>query len=605
LCARPWLWGWVLVALTVVSYAPALDGGFVFDDVMYVTGDGRMETLSGLGGIWTEVGGPDYRHQYYPLTSSAFWVQSRLWGDRAVGYHLVNVLLHALNAVLLWRLLRRLGLPAAGIAAAVFAVHPVHVQSVAWISELKNVLSTAFFLSSMLLLVRYLGLVASRTSAGWLTYGLGLALFVCALLSKTATCLLPVALVLVVWWKRGRIDRRSLLAVGPLVAVGAAFVLMTVYLEAHHGGARGEGFSQTGLERVLIAGRALWFYAGKLMWPAELVFIYPRWSIDATVWWQYLYPLSAVGVFVVLWGLRERVGRGPVAAVVFVAAALVPISLVNVAFTRLSYVSDHWAYWASMGLIALVVGVAAGQERLAALWSQRRWAGVLASVLLLGLLSGLTWRRAQVYESSMTLWTDTVERNPRAWAAHNNLGIAATGQGRFDDAIGHYSCALALRPDYAEAHNNLGDALHASGRLAEAIAHYRRALGIDADYATAHYNLANALRQAGDPQGAIRQYREALRIDRRYAKAHNNLGTVLLARDRLDTAVAHFHHAIQADPEHAGAHYNLGIARYRQGRAAEAARHFIAALEVDPSFAAARANLDAIAQGATREAPGP
>ena len=272
--AHPWLCALALVALTLLSYAPALDGGFVFDDSMYVTGDGRLETVSGLGEIWTEVGGPDYRHQYYPLTSSAFWVQYQWWGDRPVGYHLVNVLLHALNAVLLWRLLRRLGLPAAWLAAAVFAVHPVHVQSVAWISELKNVLSTAFFLSSMHLFVRYLGLVASRSPAGWVTYGLGVALFVCALLSKTATCLLPAALLLVVWWKRGRVDRRSLLAVAPLVVLGAAFVLMTVYLESHYR-AHGAAYAHSGLERLLIAGRALWFYAAKLAWPAKLALIYP------------------------------------------------------------------------------------------------------------------------------------------------------------------------------------------------------------------------------------------------------------------------------------------------------------------------------------------
>ncbi|MHC4081548.1 MAG: tetratricopeptide repeat protein, partial [Planctomycetota bacterium] len=414
----------------------------------------------------------------------------------------------------------------------------------------------------------------------------------------------PAALLLVVWWKRGRVDRRSLLAVAPLVVLGAAFVLMTVYLESHHGGARGEGFSQTGLERLLIAGRALWFYAAKLMWPGNLVFIYPRWTIDVTAWWQYLYPLAAVTVLVVLWGLQERVGRGAVAAAGFFVVALVPISLVNVAFTRLSYVADHWAYWASMGLIALVVGVAAGHEQLRALWT-RRWAGVLASVLLIGVLSGLTWRRAQVYESPLTMWTDTLERNPNAWAAHNNLGIAAAVRGRHDDAIGHYRQALALRPDYADAHNNLGDALQASGRLKEAIVHYRRALGIDADFSNAHYNLANALRQAGDPEAAIRHYRQALRINPRYAKAHNNLGTVLLAKGRIGEAVAHFHGAIQADPGYVGAHYNLGIARHRQGRSAEAARHFIAALDIDPSFASARANLAALAQGVTREAATP
>jgi tetratricopeptide (TPR) repeat protein len=605
LLARPWLCACALLALTFLSYAPALDGGFVFDDGMYLTEDARMESLGGLGRIWTEVGGPDYRHQYYPLTSSAFWLQSRLWGEQAIGYHLVNILLHAFNAVLLWRLLRCLGLPASWLAAAVFAVHPVHVQSVAWITELKNVLSTAFFLSSALLLVRYLGVSGVRLPGRWREWGVyagGVALFACALLSKTATSLLPVALLLVVWWKRGRIDRRSLLAIAPLLVMGMAFVLMTVYLESQHGGARGDSFSASWLERVLIAGRALWFYAGKLVWPAELVFIYPRWTIDATAWWQYLFPLAAGGVLVVLWGLQDRLGRGGLAALGFFAVALVPISLVNVAYTRLSYVSDHWAYWGSMGLIALVVGVLATHRPWRRVAWLPPWTGVVASVLVVGVLSGLTWRRTLVYESPVTLWRDTLARNPEAWAAHNNLGIAMVTEGRFDEAIGHYRAALALRHDYADAHSNLGDALQATGRLGEAIMHYRTALGFDADFAVAHYNLANALRQAGDPDAAIRQYRRVLQIDPRYANAHNNLGTVLLARDRLEAAIAHFHGAIQADPDHVGAHYNLGFARHRQGRVAEAARHYIAALEIDPAFSRARANLNAIAPQVMLEA---
>ncbi|MHC4708975.1 MAG: tetratricopeptide repeat protein [Planctomycetota bacterium] len=579
--ARPLLCALVLVALTVLAYAPALDGGFVFDDSVYLTEDGRMETLSGLADIWTEVGGPDYQHQYYPLTSSAFWVQYQLWGDRPAGYHLVNVLLHALNAVLLWRLLGRLSLPAAWLAAAVFAVHPVHVQSVAWISELKNVLSTAFFLSSILLFVRYLGLVASRSSPGWMTYAVGLALFVCALLSKTATCLLPVALLLVVWWKRGGVDRRSLMAVGPLAVLGAAFVVMTVYLESHHGGARGEVFSQTWLERVLIAGRALWFYAGKLAWPVDLVFIYPRWTIDVTAWGQYLFPLAAAAVLIALWGFQDRVGRGAFASVGFFVAALVPISLVNVAYTRLSFVSDHWAYWASMGMIALVVGAAAGHERMRAMWS-KWWVGMVAPVLILGVLSSLTWRRATVYESPMTLWSDTLARNPQAWAAHNNLGLALAEAGLWGPAMEHYGEALRLYPTSAKANYNMANALERQGCLEEAIAHYRRALGIDADYADAHYNLGNALRQAGDPDAAIRQYRLAVRVDPGFAMAHCNLGAALLNQGRHEEAIVHCQQALRLEPGLTGARHNLGLALAAQGRAKQAPDHARQAAAVGP-----------------------
>jgi Flp pilus assembly protein TadD len=506
-----------------------------------------------------------------------------------VGYHLVNVLLHALNAVLLWRLLRRLGLPAAWLAAAVFAVHPVHVQSVAWISELKNVLSTAFFLSSMLLLVRYLGLVASRSPAGWVTYGLGVALFVCALLSKTATCLLPAALLLVVWWKRGRVDRRSLLAVAPLVVLGAAFVLMTVYLESHYR-AHGAAYAHSGLERLLIAGRALWFYAAKLAWPAKLALIYPRWTIDVTAWWQYLYPLAAVVVVAALWGLRGRIGRGPLTAVAYFAVAVAPVAFVNVAFTRYSYVADHWAYWASMGLIALVVGVAAGHEQLRALWS-RQWVGVLASVLVIVVLSGLTWQRAAVFRSPTSLWQDTVNKNPGSRAARYSLGVALQNEGRIEDAIRQYQEALAIDPRDVLTHNNLGIALRLQGRLEEAIEHYETAIDIAPGFAKARTNLGDALQAQGRVKEAIRQYEAALRARPAFAGAHYNLGVALRSVGRIDDAIRHYETVLLLAPDAVDARVNLGEALQAQGRFDEAIRHYRRALELRPGFPPARNNL--------------
>lgn len=300
-CSRPTLPACLLLALVFLAYLPALDAGFVFDDGMYLTENARMGSAEGLRRIWTEVIGGSYQHQYYPLTSSAFWLQHQLWGERPLGYHLVNVLLHAANAVLLWRLLRRLGVPGSWLVAAIFGVHPLNVQSVAWISELKNVLSTLFLLFSALVFVDWLRLDQQHEQEpsavrrpdphllsgppgreptlplkGGGLYALGLGLFVCALLSKTATCLLPVGLALVVWWKRGGMRRREVLGLGPLVLVGASFVAMTVYLESSYAGASGEAFSQTFLERFLVAGRAVWFYAGKLLWPGSLAVIYPR-----------------------------------------------------------------------------------------------------------------------------------------------------------------------------------------------------------------------------------------------------------------------------------------------------------------------------------------
>ncbi|MHC4784660.1 MAG: tetratricopeptide repeat protein [Planctomycetota bacterium] len=580
----------LLVLMTWAAYLPALGGDFVFDDRLYLTEDGRMDSVGGLERIWTEVGGPDYRHQYYPLTSSAFWVQHQLWGDDPVGYHLVNILLHALNAILLWRLLRGLGLPAAWLAAAVFAVHPVHVQSVAWISELKNVLSMAFFLSSMHLFVRYLGAAGSGPGGRAAMYAGGLALFVCALLSKTATCLLPVALLLVVWWKRGRIDRRSLLAVAPLVAVGAAFVLMTAYLESHYR-AHGAAYAHSGLERALIAGRALWFYAGKLAWPSQLVLIYPRWTVDATAWWQYLYPGAAVAAVAALWGLRHRIGRGPLAAVAFFIVALAPLSFVNVAFTRYSYVADHWQYWASMGLIALGVAAAA---HVCDRWRQLaagRWAVGTAALLVIGTLSGLTWQRAAVFGGPTALWQDTVSKNPGSRAARYSLGVALQREGPTEDAIRQYGAALQIAPDDVLAHNNLGIALRTRGRLEEAIEHYETAIRIAPGFAKARTNLGDALQAQGRVEEAIRQYEAALRARPDFAGAHYNLAVALRSVGRIDEAIEHYETVLSLAPRAVDAHVNLGEALQAQGRFDEAIRHYSRALEISPDFPPAQNNL--------------
>ena len=585
----------LLLAITVVAYLPALEGGFVFDDGLYLTQDVRMESLAGLGEIWTQVGGPQYRHQYYPLTGTAFWLQHRLWGDNPFGYHFVNVLLHAANALLLWRLLWVLGIPGAWVAAAIFAVHPVNVQSVAWISELKNVLSTLFFLLSTLVFVRFLGVADARplpreTGHRWRLYGLGLALFVCALASKTATCLLPVALGFILFWKRDRISRRDLAALAPLVLLGLAFVGLTVFLESHHY-AHGEEFSQSFIERVLIAGRAVWFYAGKLLWPHPLSFIYPRWEVDAAVWWQYLYPLGVACVLGGLWVMRTRIGKAPLAAVAFFVVAVAPISFVNVAFTRMSYVADHWQYWASMGLITLAVAVASRGGAVLLGARTRRWALAGTATIVVAVGSGLTWQRGRDYESSATLMSDTIAKNPQAWQAYYNLGVALAAEGRFEEATARYHEALRLKPDYAAARVNLGTVLQAQGKLQEAIDHYFEALKFKPNYALAHYNLGGAFRSLGQLDEAIMHYQRVGELSGGSAATHNNLGEVLHAGGRLDEALAQYRLALEFDPDSALAHYNLAVSLRSRERLAEAIHHYRRALQAAPDAPEVHGNL--------------
>ena len=347
----------VLIAAVLAAYGPALRGGFVWDDPRYVTENPVLTEPSGLYRIWFDVGATV---QYYPLVFTSFWIESRLWGLQPLGYHLVNVLLHAANAVLVWRVLRRLSVPGAWLAAGIFALHPVHVESVAWITERKNVLSGLFYLTALLAYLRFAPPDGEGSARGrpWRFYALAVGLFACALLSKTVTCSLPAAIALLLWWRRGRIGRSDALALLPLFAVGAALALTTIWLEKHNVGAQGQAWELSVVQRCLIAGRALWFYAGKLVWPLPLIFTYPKWQIDAGQWWQYLFPAGAVALPLGLWVLRRRIGKGPLVAALCFAGTLLPaLGFVDVYPMRYSYVADHFQYLASIAPIALLVAV--------------------------------------------------------------------------------------------------------------------------------------------------------------------------------------------------------------------------------------------------------
>lgn len=620
--------------LVPVVYVPAMRGGFVWDDNDYVTENRTLRSLDGLGRIWSDIRATP---QYYPLVFTSFWLEYRLWDSRPAGYHVVNILFHATSAVLLWFVLRRLAVPGAWFAAAVFAVHPVHVESVAWITERKNVLSGVFYLAALLAYLRFVRLDSDPALAPRRrrSYAIALLLFACALLSKTVTASLPAALLLVLWWKRGRITRRDLFPLVPFFALGAVMGLLTAWVERHHVGAEGAEWALSAADRCLIAGRALWFYAAKLIWPARLTFIYPRWSIDSGVWWQYLYPITAVAVIGLLWGFRRRIGRGPLVAVLFFAVTLAPaLGFFDVYPMRYSFVADHFQYHASLGPIALAAAVIT--LRLKAAESKGGQAGAVtrrprssAVVFLipatcLAGLSVCTWRQAGIYRDLETLWTDTLAKNPSAWMAHYNLALIRDAQGRRDAAVAHYTEALRYQPAFAkahyslanalvgegkldeavapytdalraepawpEAHNNLALALAAQGRFEEAVAHYLEALRCKPAYAEAHNNLANVFAGQGRVDEAVRHYTEALRFEPGFAEAHNNLANVLAARGDLDGAIRHYAEALRIRPDYAEAHYNLGLAFHRQGRLDDAAAHYAEALRINPAYAEAHNN---------------
>ncbi len=574
----------LLVLLTLAAYLPALRNGFIWDDDAHVTGNLTLRTVTGLFSIWLR---PEALPQYYPLVHTTFWIEYHLWGLNPFGYHLVNVLFQALNALLLWRVLERLRLPGAWLVAAIFAVHPVQVETVAWITERKNLLAGAFYLSALLAYARFSPWETGPDSTPetrrcyWPAY----ALFVCALLSKTVTCTLPAAILLLVWWKRGRLGWRDARPLVPFFAAGALLGMTTVWIEKNRVGASGMEWSYTMADRVLIAGRALWFYATKLVWPRDLIFIYPRWAIAAGIWWQWLFPAAAAGVTLALWMWRTRLGRGPVAAVLFFAGTLAPaLGFVNVFPMRYSFVADHFQYLASIGLIALAV--AAGARVL-----RQRAMRIVAAGAVIAALGILSWQRCGAFHDEETLWRDTLAKNPGCWMACNNLGLVLERAGDVPDAYGWYGQALQIKPDYADAHINLGNLLSRAGRLAEAAGHYEEAMRIEPGNAKAPYDFGLALAQATKWPEAIAKYQEALRILPHYAAAHNNLANALSQTGNIPAAIDHYKEALRIDTDFAEAHNNLGFLLASQGRIREAIAHYREALRIDPDYAKACNNL--------------
>lgn len=537
--------GAVIVAAVLISYTPAYRAGFVWDDDHYVRDNLTLRTAAGLWTIWLE---PGATVQYYPLTFTTFWIEFHLWGLNPAGYHTLNIVLHAVNVLLVWWTFRRLSVPGAWLAAALFALHPVHVESVAWITERKNVLSAAFYLLSALSYFHYRPFERQQTPArgGRLLYALALAAFMLALLCKTAVCSLPAALLLVYWWKRKRLLWSDVRPLSVFFAVGIAMSIVTIWVE-HHGGARGEEWAFSLADRALIAGRAAWFYFAKLLWPVNLAYVYPRWELVSQTAWQYLYPLSAAAVIVALWASRKRIGYAPSAAALFFVGTHLPtLGFVNFYYMRYSFVADHFQYLPSLGIIAL----AAGGATLSARRMGRNYArgGSAAAALVLAVFAGLVWRQTLIYKDLETILRDTLARNPACWMALNNLGNHYSVSGRIAEAIELYKSSLQVRPGHYNALNNLAYAYTRIGEHAQAIEIYTRAVRRYPRDKFMQYELGAALRRVDRTAEARRAFAEAVRLDPQFVEARVNLATVLVEQGDAGAAVEELREAVRLRP---------------------------------------------------------
>jgi tetratricopeptide (TPR) repeat protein len=636
------LWVGVLLLLTMASYGPALRGAFLWDDDRHVTRNTSLRTLDGLRRIWLEPPldesrrNLDHPPQYYPLTHTTYWLEYQLFGPDEQGnlnstvFHVTNVLLHAAAATMLWFVFRRLRVPGAWLAAAVFALHPMNVESVAWITERKNVLSATFMFAAILAYLHFERIGNGAESDDDRPrqrrpeiYALALGLFLCAVLSKTVAVSMPAVMVLLLWWKRDRLRWSDLAPLAPFFVIGLAMAALTALIERTSVGASGPDWDLSLPQRIIIAGRALWFYAYKLLVPLELTFTYPRWQIDPTKLVQWIAPIAAAVTLIGLWLVRRRIGRGPVAAAFIFCGVLVPaLGFFNVYPMRYSFVADHFAYHASAAFIALVVGTVVTLLRplfaaeTAGTMNESPTPYVAAGAVLL-VLGLLTWRQSRIYGDEVTLWQDTVAKNPDAWMAHYNLGTALSETANVNESLGnpeaaaeqraeaisHFAKTVELRPQHDGARNNWGQTLNRQNKYDEALQKLREAVEQNPDNLEARVNIGQALTLSGKPAEALAAYREALAEceslippqPARCGLIQYLIGGVLQRQGDAAGALAAYAEAARTRPDDLRVRYDYGALLATEGKdardAAAAAEQFAQILRRNPNHIDARISL--------------
>jgi protein O-mannosyl-transferase len=589
----------LLVVGTILAYQPAWHGGFIWDDEWHVVDNKHLTDPDGLKRIWFSLEAP----QYYPLVFTSFRVERALWGLNPTGYHFVNLLLHSASALLLWRLLRQLRVPGAWLAAGVFALHPVCVESVAWITERKNTLSMVFFLLSLLW---YLRSNPQKSEAGvggptsyantsppaglsprsW--YWLSVLAFVLALLSKTAVAPLPVVFLLIAWWRRGRLEAQDLWRTAPFFLAVMILIPLTVLFE--HQAGSGVIRSDSFWSRLAGAGWGCWFYLSKALLPLNLMFVYPRWQINPAHALSYFPGLLVVLCFLLCWRYR----RGWVAACLFslgyYLVMLMPeLGFVNIFFMRYSLVSDHWQYHAIIGPIALA---AAGL-----MWAFGRWGSRgpfsrgAASAALLVALALLVRRQSAQYANAETLWREAAARNPDAWLAHDNVAELLFQRGEVEAALASYATAFRLQPVQHEGHLNVGVILTQQRKYAEARNHFLEALKSDAHYAPAYYNLGLLADMQGDHAEALAQYRLALAAQPDHDGALQNLTLALINQGKYADTIPYHQAALRLHPKDTVRRKALATAFAQSSKPERAIPEFLAVLRTTPGDVEARNNL--------------
>lgn len=595
-CGRLGLWRErilqaALIILAVLwIYSPTYHGEWLWDDDQLLTTNLTVQhrvspdpnvppqSLATLCKLWFNPDGPDY----FPLSYTALWAQWPFFGQVSTGYHVTTILLHLSGALLVWVLLTFMRIPGAWLTGLIFAIHPICVESVAWVSETKNTLSLPLFLLACIYWVRQddqpNGLRQQRF------YVLSIVLFLLAMLAKTSVVAFPVVTLLHAWWKRGKVTRRDVVLSVPLLTISLVLGLITISYQ--WGRAIGEEKiiigdlrSMSGfISRTAVSGMSVLHYLGSIIWPVNLLPIYPRWEVAPPKAWMLLpWPIIAAGTWF-LWRNRDaarpaRWGRHGLFALGFFLLMVAPVlGFVTISYMRITWAADHFIYLPMISILALLcAGVATEFERLR---ENLKPVCLVCGSLAVAALALLAFRLATVWKDEDALWTYTLRHNPDAWQAHNRLGARKSNRGDLDGAHQHFLQATRLRPDLGETHNNLGttfmtraqlfsqggDQEAATRELAAAIEEFAVACRLTPQVLMMHGNLANSLATAGRFQEAADKYREMLERNPNNAPLINNYGVALFKLGKRDEAIALFRRALEITPDLKDAQDSLNVA---------------------------------------------